>query len=126
MTTMTDDVAMAPAYGGMFRPPPPRRTGLIIVGVVLLVALVIGGIASGVWLWKRHQRIAENGQPCATICAYDNKCIHDFGGDNYCAIQCEGDRDCPSAYVCEPTRSGRHLVCLKAGAEVPGGVRRRR
>jgi len=123
---MPDDFAMAPAYGGMFRPPPPpRRVAWIVIGAVLLFALVIAAIASGVWLWKRHQRLAENGQPCATICAYGNKCIHEIDGDSYCATECEGDRDCPSAYVCEPTLSGRHHVCLKAGVATSGSAHRR-
>jgi hypothetical protein len=125
MTSMTEDIAMAPAYGGMFRPPPQRRVGIVILVVFAALALVIGAIASGVWMWKRHQRLAENGQPCATICAYGNKCIHETSGDAYCAIECDGDRDCPSAYVCEPTLSGRHHVCLKSGVERAAGGRRR-
>lgn len=120
---MTDDVAMAPAYGGMFRPPPPRRWAWIIIGVVMAFVLVASALASGVWLWKRHQRLAENGRPCATICAY-GKCIRE-NGDSYCATECERDRDCPSAFVCEPTLSGRHHVCLKAGAATSTTTHRR-
>lgn len=104
---------MAPAYGGMFRPPPQRRVGVIIAGVVVVVVFFIAGVASAVFLWQRHNRFAENGRPCAGTCA-NAKCVHD-PGDSYCATECASDGDCPSAFVCDPTLSGRHHVCLKAG-----------
>ena len=118
-----NDVSVAPAYGGMFRPPPPRRTGCIVIGVIAVVALVAAGVVSGVFLWRQHNRLAENGRPCAGSCAH-GKCIRD-PGDSYCAMECASDGDCPSAFVCDPTLSGRHHVCLKAGVDTGGGVHRR-
>jgi hypothetical protein len=101
-----------------------RRWAWIIIGVVMALVLVLGAIVSAVWLWKRHQRFAQNGQPCATFCAA-GRCVHENDGDRYCAIECDGDRDCPSAFVCDPTLSGRHHVCLKGGAATSGSTRRR-
>ena len=120
---MAEDFTVAPAYGGMFRPP-QRRVGVIVVGVIAVVAVVIAGVASAVFLWQRHSRLAENGRACGGSCSAHAKCVRD-PGDFYCATECDGDGDCPSAFVCDPTLSGRHHVCLKAGADMGGGVHRR-
>jgi hypothetical protein len=122
---MADDVTMAPAYGGMFRPPPPRqsRVAWIIIGVFLAIVLVVSACVSAIWIMQRHRRFAENGRPCVSGCEY-GKCIHD-NGDSYCGNECKSDGDCPSAFVCDPTLSGRHHVCLKAGAETSPNVHRR-
>jgi hypothetical protein len=122
---MPDDLAMAPAYGGMFRPPPQRRVGVIIIVVVAAVALLVGAVVSGLWLLRQHNRFAENGKPCVSSGCAHGKCVHETSGDSYCASECSGDGDCPSAFVCDPTLSGRHHVCLKAGAETVGGAHRR-
>ena len=121
---MAEDVAMAPAYGGMFRPPPKRRVGCIIAGVVGALVLLVAAAISVLWLKRQHDHFAETGQPCLSGCAH-GKCVHETNGDSYCAGECSSDRDCPSAFVCDPTLSGRHHVCLKAGAET-GGLSHRR
>ena len=108
------DVTMAPAYGGMFRPP-PRRTGRIVALIVLAVVIGIGGLIGGVRVWRKHQlrsaALDENGKPCVYGCNY-GLCIHE-GGDRYCGMNCEQYGDCPSGFTCKPSRSGRHHACMK-------------
>ena len=85
---------------------------------------MVGGVVSGFWMWRQHKRFVETGSPCVSGCVY-GKCVHETGGDSYCASECKSDGDCPGAFVCDPTLSGRHHVCLKGGVETFGGAHRR-
>jgi hypothetical protein len=114
---------MQPAYGGMFRPPPPRRWP-IVLGIAVAVAVV--GVGS--WYYLRPQPRAV-GVPCAMTAGVDNEsetfvgcngglCIRETDDTTYCSIECKSDDECPVGYVCEPTRSRRRRACMEEGADI--------
>ena len=45
-------------------------------------------------------------------------CIHETDDSNYCTVECKRDDECPTGYVCEPTRSRRRRACMEEGAEI--------
>ena len=52
-------IAMVPAYGGMFRPPPPKRWPKVLaVLAILLVAVTVG-----ILLYRRHVRSGAQPRP---------------------------------------------------------------
>jgi hypothetical protein len=122
---MSSPIAMAPAYGGMFRPPPPRRKWLIVV--VVFVMLVVAGVF-GYRAYRRSQQMPI-GVPCTLTAGVDSEsetylgcngglCIREVDGDSYCSQECVDDNDCPSRYVCELTHSRKRRACMHEGADV--------
>lgn len=121
-------IAMAPAYGGMFRPRAPSRWP-IVVGVMLVV-IVFGAISVGGFLILRARRAtstARTGMTCngSSSCGADYLCIHEADGTSSCANLCKRDDDCPASFVCEKTLTGRHTACMKSGVSLGGGRTRR-
>jgi len=108
---------MVPAYGGMFRPKPPRTWPYVVLVVVVLV-LAIGGF----FLWRRHVRHAEAFAATGTPCqggyeCHGGLCIRDDQDNKplatgYCGNPCADDEDCPAGYICQPTRSGTRHACM--------------
>ena len=96
----------------------------ILVPLVLtVVAIPTCGIGGAVLYQHRRGHLGERlGDHCyaSSQCA-GAPCIHDLSGD-YCSKLCDSDGDCPSPYVCEPTRSGRRHACMRAGVDDGSGT----
>jgi hypothetical protein len=101
-----------------------RRIVWILLGIGLALVVAAAAAASAFWLTREHKRAAENGRPCANACE-TSVCVHEIDGDRYCAMECKRDSDCPSAFVCDPTLSRKHHVCLKSGVATGNGAHRR-
>ncbi len=116
--------AMAPAYGGMFRPSPRRRWPIAVAIVALLV--IASAFAIRFYLHSRQRPV---GVPCTMTAGVDNEaetrvgcngglCIRELDGETYCSQECSADEDCPAQFVCDPTRSGKRRACMQEGADV--------
>jgi hypothetical protein len=94
-----------------------RRLLLVAVAVALVVALSVGGFFT-----YRHLHPEEHTKQVGEVCVVSDECaaipcIHEFTGEGYCAKLCDNDDDCPSAFVCDPTRSLLRHACMKAGVQ---------
>ncbi len=97
---------------------PWSATKIVVILAIVVVTIPTCGIGGAVGY--NHYR-GHLGVKLGERCEYSGTCsgapcIHD-GAGSYCSKLCGGDRDCPSDYVCEPTRSGRRYACMKAGAQ---------
>ena len=95
------------------------------------IALGIVGLAlvgAGLWLWLRPVPRAV-GVPCTLSPDVEGEgetyvgcngglCIREVDDTSYCTVECKRDDDCPSGFVCEPTRSRRRRACMEEGADV--------
>jgi Cys-rich repeat protein len=123
MSGNEEPLAMAPAYGGMFRPRSPRRWPIVVVAIV-----VVAAAAFGVWYSMRPQP-RPVGVPCTLPPGDDDQsetyagcngglCIREVDDTAYCSEECKTDDECPAGFVCDPTRSRRRRACMEEGADV--------
>ena len=99
----------------------------ILVPLVLAVVAIPTFGIGGAFLYQRYR--GHLGLHLGESCGYSGTCggapcIHD-GNGSYCSKLCDSDGDCPTAYVCESTRSGRRHACMKAGIDDGSGKTRR-
>lgn len=95
---------------------------------IVIAVAVLGAGGVGVWYYTRPQPLGV-GIPCALTAGVDSEsetyvgcngglCIRENDGTAYCSHECKTDQECPTGYVCEPTRSRRRSACMEEGADI--------